>query len=168
MADSALKDRLIPSLIDRLTDDEPDKNVEAREFRVLSLSQLRTSVLRDLNWLFNATQLSSSVDLNGHPEVARAVVNYGLPALSGLVARQVDMPGLERAIRQAILDFEPRILPDSLIVHTDFNERELDHHNQISFRIEAQIWAVPAPIELLVRSELNLEGGGARVIEGGA
>jgi type VI secretion system protein ImpF len=168
MADQVLRDRLIPSLIDRLVDDEPKKNAEAREFRVLSLSQLRASVLRDLNWLFNATQLAASLDLSDHPAVLRSVVNYGLPALSGQTARQMDMPQLERAIRQAIIDFEPRILADTLRVTTEFNERDLDHHNQISFRIEAQIWAVPAPIELLVRSELDLESGTARVVEGGA
>lgn len=168
MADSILRDRLIPSLIDRLSDEEPQKSAEAREFRVLSLSQLRASVLRDLNWLFNATQLAASVDLSGHAAVQRSVVNYGLPALSGVVARQMDMPNLERAIRQAIIDFEPRIMPDTLRVTTDFNERDLDHHNQVSFRIEGQIWAVPAPIELLVRSELDLESGTARIVEGGA
>ena len=49
MADSLHpQDRLQPALLDRLTDDEPEKKQEPRESRVLSKKQLRQSVLRDL------------------------------------------------------------------------------------------------------------------------
>ena len=57
------QDRLQPALLDRLTDDEPDKKLEPREHRVLSKSRLRQAVLRDLAWLFNATRLEADVDL---------------------------------------------------------------------------------------------------------
>jgi hypothetical protein len=47
-------ERLQPALLDRLTDDEPDKNRRADK-RVLTKTQLRQAVLRDLAWLFNTT-----------------------------------------------------------------------------------------------------------------
>ena len=50
------RDRLQPALLDRLTDDDPYHRVEAEERRVMTKSQLRHAVLRDLSWLFNATQ----------------------------------------------------------------------------------------------------------------
>ena len=56
------QDRLQPALLDRLTDDEPDKKLEPREARVLSKRRLRQSVLRDLAWLFNATRLEAVDD----------------------------------------------------------------------------------------------------------
>ena len=56
------QDRLQPALLDRLTDDEPDKKLEPREQRVLSKSKMRRAVLRDLAWLFNATRPETSVD----------------------------------------------------------------------------------------------------------
>ena len=60
MAEQLLpQERLQPALLDRLTDDEPDKKQEPREARVLSKSRLRQSVLRDLAWLFNATRLEA-------------------------------------------------------------------------------------------------------------
>ena len=53
MAELIPKERLQPALLDRLTDDSPDKQVESRDDRVISLKRLRQSVVRDLEWLFN-------------------------------------------------------------------------------------------------------------------
>jgi type VI secretion system protein ImpF len=63
MPELSHKERLQPSLLDRLTDDEPEVRVESRDKRVLSQEKLRASVLRDLTWLFNTTQLSALIDL---------------------------------------------------------------------------------------------------------
>src|SRR5580765_3585956 len=103
MAEQILpQDRLQPALLDRLTDDEPDKKQEPREARVLSKSRMRQSVLRDLAWLFNATRLESGQDLAQAPYVRRSVLNFGLPAMSGKVASSLDVTDLTRAIREAI------------------------------------------------------------------
>jgi len=59
MAELIPKERLQPSLLDRLTDDEPLQDKESQEQRVLSLRQLRSSVIRDLQWLLNAVDLAS-------------------------------------------------------------------------------------------------------------
>ena len=58
------QERLQPALLDRLTDDQPDTQQEPRERRVLSKAKLRQAVLRDLAWLFNATQLGADQDLS--------------------------------------------------------------------------------------------------------
>ena len=57
-----------------------------------------------------------------HHEVARSVLNFGLPALAGQTASALDIVDLERLIRQAILDFEPRILPGTLEVEPIVSE----------------------------------------------
>jgi len=51
MADLIPRERLQPSLLDRLTDNSPQATVESRDERVMSSRQLRKSVLRDLEWL---------------------------------------------------------------------------------------------------------------------
>src|ERR1700704_1361229 len=112
------QERLQPALLDRLTDDEPDKKVEPREARVLSKRRLRQSVLRDLAWLFNATQLEAVTDLTSAPFVRGSVLNFGLPALSGRAASSLDVSDLAKAIREAIVSFEPRILPSTLQITT--------------------------------------------------
>jgi type VI secretion system protein ImpF len=46
-------DRLQPCLLDRLTDDQPEKHEESRTQRIVSLQRYKAGVLRDLEWLFN-------------------------------------------------------------------------------------------------------------------
>jgi type VI secretion system protein ImpF len=158
------RDRINPSLLDRLTDEAPG-NAAQRGGMSVSLSELRRSVLRDLNWLFNTSQLMRPEELEPWPQVRNSVVNFGLPPLSGLTASGLDVVQLERTLRQAILDFEPRILPDSVVVKAELERESLDHHNVLSLHIEALLWAQPVPIELLLRTQLDLESGQNRVEE---
>lgn len=164
MAELTAKERLQPSLLDRLTDDEPEQTQESREQRVLSLRRLRECVLRDLGWLFNAGNLTGLVDLSAHPEVARSVVNYGLRDLSGVTATTVDVKELERTIAQCIRDFEPRILPASLTVRAVV-ARDQMNTNAVSFEIRGELWAIPVPVELFVRTEIDLEDGQVSVYD---
>lgn len=159
----ANRDRINPSLLDRLTDEAPGES--AQRGGAVTLSELRRSVLRDLNWLFNTTQLLKAEEAEAWPLVRNSVLNYGLPPLSGVTASGLDVRKLERALRQAILDFEPRILPDSVSVRAEVDPQSLDHHNLISLHIEALLWAQPVPIELLLRTQFDLESGQNRVDE---
>jgi type VI secretion system protein ImpF len=159
------EERLQPALLDRLTDDEPDKKVEAREARVFSKRRLRQAVLRDLAWLFNATRLEAVDDLSRTPLVRRSVLNFGLPALSGQAASSFDITDLAKAIREAILTFEPRILPATLEIKTLIEAGQLDHHNVIGVEIRAHLWAQPVPLEFLVRTEIDLETGNVQITD---
>lgn len=153
------QERLQPALLDRLTDDEPDKKLEPREHRVLSKSRMRQAVLRDLAWLFNTTRLESGTAMAKWPHARRSVINFGLPALSGQTASTVEIQDLERDLKQAILDFEPRILPETLEVRALVELSDLDHHNVIGIEIHGQLWAQPVPLDLLIRTEIDLETG---------
>lgn len=161
MAEALARDRLYPSLLDRLTDEDPSRQTEAREGRASSMSRLRESVLRDLNWLFNATQTSE--DLNDFPEVKASVVNYGLPALSGRAASSVSLNDLTREIRDMLLRFEPRLIPNTVRVLAESADEM--NHNVITFRIEAQLWSQPIPLEIYMRTEVDLESGQTKVSE---
>lgn len=166
MADLAPRERLQPSLLDRLTDEEPGNDSEPRERRVLSLRALRGSVLRDLAWLFNTTCLLSAAEGARAPYVAASVVNYGMPDLSGNAIASLNLPRLERAIRQAIWDFEPRLIRSTVSVRA-LNGETAEHH-KISFEIEADMWAQPYPERLFLKTELDLENGYVTLVDGGA
>lgn len=154
------QERLQPALLDRLTDDDPaNRQPEPRERRIINANRLRQAVLRDLSWLFNSTKLESKEGLAPFPYVANSVINYGLPALAGQTASQLDVVSLEASMRQAILDFEPRIMPSTLRVQAILSDAALDHHNVVSVQITGQLWAQPIPLELLLRTELDLESG---------
>ena len=159
VADLTPQERLQPALLDRLTDQQPLQQQESREERVMGKARFRQAVLRDLAWLFNTTRLEASHQLSRWPHVQRSVFNYGLPALSGRAASSFDVADLEAAIQQAILDFEPRILPGTLRVTALFDDTATDHHNVIGVEIHGELWAQPVPLELLVRTEIDLETG---------
>src|ERR1043166_10020226 len=103
------RDRINPSLLDRLTDEAPGAAGGRGAFS--SLSELRRSVLRDLTWLFNTTQLFDAESAEAWPQVRKSVLNYGLPPLAGMHASALDINRLERAPRQGVLHFAPPILP---------------------------------------------------------
>jgi type VI secretion system protein ImpF len=158
------QEQLQPALLDRLTDDEPDKTLEPRQQRVISKRRMREAVLRDLGWLFNSTRLDAAMDPVKYPYARRSVINYGLPSLSGETASSLEITDLERAVRQAILDFEPRILPQSLRVRAVEGDG-FEQHNVIGVEISGQLWAQPIPIELLVRTEIDLETGQVEIAD---
>lgn len=164
MAELLSQERLQPSLLDRLTDDTPDSNEERRDKRVLSLSQLRASVLRDIGWLLNAVHLQSTQDLSSWPEVASSTVNYGIPDLAGVSAAGRNTAMLERAVRQAVLNFEPRILGDTLKVSVRIDAEQMSRH-ALLFVIEGQLWAQPVPLSLYLKTELDLETGTVTVAD---
>lgn len=161
------RERLQPALLDRLTDDAPTERVEPEGQRVMSKTQLRQAVLRDLSWLFNATQPTDRIG-EDYPALASSVLNFGLPALSGQLASKVDISVLERAIRDCVLRFEPRLLPETLEVRALEATSVLDTHNMIEFEIHGHLWAQPVPLEVLLRTRLDLEAGLVEVRDAGA
>jgi type VI secretion system protein ImpF len=163
MADLRPQERLQPALLDRLTDEHPDSPKESRDQSVMTLRRLRAAVLRDLSWLLNANGLGAGQDLTDYPEVARSVVNYGLPSLSGSTWSGTDLAGLERAIRQAVWDFEPRILRHTVRVRAVRPQSGRPQHNLLSFEITGELWAQPVPEHLVLRTELDLEEGNVSI-----
>ncbi len=168
MAELTQKERLQPSLLDRLTDDEPTERQESRDKRVLSPARLRECVRRDLTWLLNTTNLASLQNLDEHPEVARSVVNFGMPDLAGHTAGSIDLRALERLLSKVIADFEPRLLKSTVKIQLVVDEQKMNH-NAMCFDIEAELWAQPLPLRLFLRTEIDLENGGVSVSDlGGA
>lgn len=165
MADLLPQDRLQPALLDRLEDDDPAHSVEPVENRVLSRTALREAVLRDLTWLLNTPRPAPEEGLAGWPEAERSVLNFGLPSFSGVQASTLDISVLERAVHDALVMFEPRILADTLRVEALQQDSILDWHNVISMRINATVWAQPVPLELMLRTQVDLETGQVEIHE---
>jgi type VI secretion system protein ImpF len=149
------RDRLQPALLDRLTGDAG----AADDSPFITKAALRQAVLRDLGWLFNAVQPLAAAKSLRHPQAARSVLNFGLPPLAGQVASKLDVTQLERVIRQAIIDFEPRVRGDTVTVRALEAEDVLGTHNVIEFEIRGWLWAQPVPLEMMLRTHLDLEAG---------
>lgn len=166
MTEPVPRERLQPSLLDRLTDDDPGSVQEPVERRVLSRSQMRAAVLRDLTALLNCTRLTDRANLLAtETQAANSVLNFGVPSFSGETAASIEISDIERAVRDAIVRFEPRILPDSLVVTAIVDDSMLDWHNLVSLRISGLMWAQPVPLELLIRTTMDLETGQVELSE---
>ncbi|WP_148715777.1 type VI secretion system baseplate subunit TssE [Chitinolyticbacter meiyuanensis] len=152
------RERLMPALLDRLTDTQPTQRSEA-DMPGQGSAALRTAVLRDLGWLLNATSLAAGVDLSRFHEARRSVLNYGVLPLAGKRVSELDCQELANGIRLAILHYEPRLLPDSVEVACVSHLDTLALRNELAFEIRARLWAQPYPLAFMVRSELDLESG---------
>lgn len=165
MAELTTQERLQPSLLDRLTDDEPGKLEESREKRVISATRLRDCVTRDVSWLLNCVSLDVSVDLDDYPEVARSVLNFGIPDLTGVSLSGINSETLQRQIKEVILAFEPRLTASTLRVTVNSNQKRMDRQ-ALMFNIESEMWAQPIPLNLYLKTEVDLETGNFKVSEG--
>ncbi len=109
---------ILPSLFDRLTNTTPATDWEIAE-------ELEKNIKRDLEQLLNSRKLESCLhDLEPYPEVQTSVLNYGIDEYAGLIRNDVNIYKVTEMIRQAILVFEPRIIPETLEVIADCDQDE--------------------------------------------
>lgn len=157
MSDKTLTDRLQPSLLDRLTDNEPGSAVESRDDRVIDLRRLREIITRDLSWLLNTSDNTAQIDVVRYPNVVNSVLNFGIREIAGDYSNTERIQKIRSSIRAAIERFEPRIKPGTL----DVILRDDIQGNQaiVAFDIRADMWAQPLPMELYLRSQIDVTTG---------
>jgi type VI secretion system protein ImpF len=144
---------MLPCLLDRLMNDDPGAKIDTADRRVMTYQRYRDSVVRDLGCLLNTSR--SLEDLEGAgPEVRRSVLNFGMADVAGRASAGMGEE-VRRYLIQAIQTYEPRILPDTLIV----TEVEGAEGGQLAFEIRGQLWAQPMPRDLYLRTEIDLETG---------
>lgn len=132
------------SLLDRLVDEAPRTQREARPLRTQSRRQLMASVMRDLSWLLNSR--------TSHPpeEFDRrelTVIDYGIPDFGSYSpANPDDQRLLASRLARAIAFFEPRLKNVSVRVAPAMpNERSL----QVAVDAELVVDEVREPVSFL-------------------
>jgi len=130
-----------------------------------SLNKITDCVKRDLTWLFNAQNMCMDEELEeNYSNVASSVLNYGMPDLTGRTASSINIYQLEKTLKQIILRFEPRIIPNTLKVKLHEDKTMMDH-NALVFEIDGNIWADPIPIHLHLMTQMDLENGNIEVTD---
>ena len=155
-------ERLLPSLLDRLTDRYPKATRERHEDTVVSVSQYRNAVRRDLLWLLNTSVSLAPADLEQFECVSTSTLAFGLRRLSDTWVSQQTAEDIQHLVREAILRFEPRILPASLSVSL-VEDAETSAPHAIRLEISGELWMQPVPEPLYIRTEIDLETGGCRM-----
>ena len=158
MPDLRPSNRMLPSLLVRLTDDEPRSTRESRDQRVVSPRQYVRSVRDDLRSLLNSRSHAPESNIYHYPEASRSVLNYGVPDLCGLTTGGIDVGGIERRLREAILAFEPRLLRETLDVQVSADVEAMSG-SAVTFEISSRLWMQPAPEHFYVKTQVDLETG---------
>lgn len=149
--------RYLPTLFDRLCDDAPGEPAETPDSYAGDRHRLRDIIRRDLALLLNTTDQSHLLDAARHPAACCSTINYGVPALAGGYLSEKKWTDIERMIRHAILTFEPRLVPDTLVVRPLIKEHTAAHYNVLTFEISGHIHMQPYPLEFMVQSNVDLE-----------
>jgi len=142
---------LIPSVLDRLIDLEPDRQTEQIAGRTQVLRQMKASVGRDLQNLLN-TRCRATSWPEGLPELDKSLAAYGIPDCVGINTGSRDQQReLRRMIQRAVENFEPRLINVQVSVSdtNDLTDRAL------RFRIDAMLKVDPAPEPVAYDSRLD-------------
>ncbi|WP_233252014.1 type VI secretion system baseplate subunit TssE [Limnohabitans sp. Jir72] len=147
----------MPTLLDRLCDDAPHESSEAPQAYAFNRGRMRETVLRDLSLLLNTTDQSDLINAAQYPAAANSTLNYGVPALAGGYLSEKKWADIERMIRRAITQFEPRLVPQTLRVRPLLKDQASANYNVLTFEISGHIQISSYPIEFTVQSAVDLE-----------
>jgi type VI secretion system protein ImpF len=184
MSEQGSRDRLRPFLLDRLTDDRATRRSRPAPRRgpaaatpappddppgptatdpetLLDRAKYRERLRRDLMWLMNSRAPADSEGLEKFPEVARSVLNYGIPDITRLTSNGASVREVERWIARAVERFEPRIVAGSLQVR--LMPADPASPGALRFEFEADVWMLPEPEPIYLRTEIDVGTGECRV-----
>lgn len=149
---------LLPSVFDRLLDDEPETRVEAPRSRAQLLRELKLSVRRDLENLLN-TRISLYPVPDDLPELKTSVLNYGIPDFTGLsMGSREQREKLRGLVEDSIRRFETRFI--SVRVEMSAGKQTGDVKDRtLHFRIEGLLHAEPSPEPVMFDSQLRPQLG---------
>ncbi len=148
--------RLLPSVLDRLLDDDPSVTREAEKSRSQLLRELKQSVRRDLENLLN-TRISLYPIPEDLQELQTSVLNYGIPDFTGVgMGSRTQRTKLARIVQDAIQRFETRFKTVRVELVDD---RGSLNDRTIRFRIEGLLHAEPAPEPVTFDSQLRPQLG---------
>src|SRR6266511_2213595 len=132
---------LLPSILDRLLDDQPEVSREPNLDRFQNLRQLKKAVTRDLEALLNSRRELQDEPPPEFAEVRRSLMTYGLPDFTAFsLLTPHDSNRIRRAVEQVIAMFEPRL--DRVRVTLQSTGQ---HEQTLRFHIEALLRVEPAP-----------------------
>jgi type VI secretion system protein ImpF len=156
MAKREIERTVQPSLIDRLTDEDPRSSADPRTTYAESLRQFKFTVQRDLEWLLNTRRIPDAVP-EELEEVSRSVYNFGVPDITSLSRDSI--PARKKLLRQvedALTLFEPRLTDIRIsLVEMDVEDRR----RELRFVVEATLRLDPTPEQVLFDTVLQFSSG---------
>ena len=131
----------LPSVLDRLLDDTPGAAPARPRTRAQQLTELRDAVRRDLESLLNTHHCCRSPPA-GLAELPRSLFDYGVP---DFLTTNAGAAGAREEFRGSVEDIIRRFEPRFKIVKVTLVDEDAQADRTLRFRIEALMYAEPAP-----------------------
>ena len=151
------------SVLDRLIDQDPGNQIDKDHGQHQKLKELRNSVRRDLENLFNTRVRMLEPDEN-YSQLQHSILNYGLPDLA-----TVNLANIEKRrefveeMQRLLLAFEPRFKT----VNVSYIENGDTADRMLKFRIDGTLYADPSPEAVVFDSVLEPVSRNVSVEESG-
>ena len=156
MAKRELERTVQASVLDRLTDEDPQGSVDPRVSYLESLRAFKAGVQRDLEWLLNTRRASGS-DVEQLEEVRKSLYCFGMPDITSMSADSLDArTQLLQQVEDALALFEPRLAQ----VHIAMTEVEGEQRRrELRFIVEATLRLAPTPEQVMFDTVLHFASG---------
>jgi type VI secretion system protein ImpF len=150
---------LVPSVLDRLIDEDPGSSKESFKQRYQIIRELKDSLKRDLEQLLNTRWRCRQwpPDLS---ELQVSLVNYGIPDFTGVhFTSKERQDELKDVIETVIRNYEPRLSEVTVEIVADNDTENRSCH----FRIDALLMVDPAPEPISFDTKMEPVTGDFRV-----
>lgn len=157
MAKREIERTVQPSVLDRLTDDDPKSSADPRTSYAESLRQFKASVQRDIEWLLNTRRISDAPpdDLE---ELNQSLYLYGIPDITSMSRDSQDTKiRLLQQVEDALRMFEPRLANVKVsMVEVEGTEHQ---RRELRFVVEATMRLDPTPEQVVYDTVLHFSSG---------
>ena len=118
---------------------------------------LKAHLNEDLAKLMHTIRLDAALDISKHKYVGKSVLNFGMDDMANMSSNSENRGHLERRLRQALIDHEPRLIPESIEV--SMRDQDKDLSQKLAFNISADLAANPVDVPLEFVAEIDVGGG---------
>jgi type VI secretion system protein ImpF len=122
---------------------------------------LRKEVGRDLESLMNTISFESSEDLGSFDHVRKSILNYGLPDITHRTIDEVGVGDVVQELKTALLQYEPRLMPQSIQVARDTSLSA--HELKVRFVVRADLCCEPVNVPVEFVADIELDSGKIQV-----
>jgi type VI secretion system protein ImpF len=132
-----MNDTILPTVLDRLIDNDPDNIQEPSQDKFISIRQIKAYVIRDLENMLNTRRHIFDAPA-GFKEVESSLFAYGLTDFTSQNPGNISIrKAIKQDIEKTISRFEPRLRNVNVVVEAESKA------NSLRFRINALLVAEP-------------------------
>jgi len=151
----------VPSVLDRLLDDNPKEQVESPSAMYFDLRRFKQVVARDLEALLNSRCIDLNEEIERYPYARESVINYGIIDLSSLsLLDPTDRARLQDKIRITLERHEPRLSKIRVVLD---QPKELER--MLRFRVDAVLKVHPNKPAITFDATLQLSSNSYHISE---